>query len=222
MSKVFEYNKDRIDYIFELLNDDSNDDRTDDILDMLDGLPSDQINRTKDTGYNILQCAVLRSNDKIVKYLLSNYDNIDINATDYNNMSCLHYAVNNKNINIIKMLMEYPGIDINIHSKFRRWTPLHCISHGSDIEFFKLFIDNVDININSIDSHGCTPLMTSVVFKYDDTPEEYLVEIVKLFLSHPDIDIDITDIYGDTALSYAKDSDYDAITELLENYKKNN
>jgi len=87
----------------------------------------------------------------------------DIDATDYENITPLIYAVANNNITTVKALLEY-NPDTEIFTKSGE-SALHIASKDNMQEIAEALI-RAETNINLEDSHGATPLHYASAYGY--------------------------------------------------------
>lgn len=91
-------------------------------------------------------------------------------SSDWN---CLHWAVQKENYNMVKILIEKHGFDVNSKSKLGL-TPLHIACCHNNIEMVKLLVEK-GADVNARDNDGDMPI------DYADTME-YLEIINFLFI----------------------------------------
>ncbi|WP_342273365.1 ankyrin repeat domain-containing protein [Spiroplasma endosymbiont of Acasis viretata] len=139
------------------------------------------------------------------KWLNENFK-IDSNIEDKETFcSPLYYAVNNNNIEIVKLLLENDA-DIN-EQDINGSTPLHWAIECNNIEIVKLLLEN-DADINEQDINGCAPLHWAI--------ECNNIEIVKLLLEN-DADINAQEKSLATPLHLSiYTNNFDMIKLLLE------
>ncbi|XP_039276687.1 ankyrin-3-like [Nilaparvata lugens] len=118
----------------------------------------------------------------------------DPNKTDIFEFNALHLAVKENNVNIVKCLLEFPGININQVSA-NMGTPLHIAAEENRVEIARLLLKH-GADVNSIDlQKGQTPLHVAVKKSH--------VQIVELLLKQADIDINKEDYRCQTPLKFA-------------------
>ena len=107
-------------------------------------------------------------------------------STSYHEgFTALHFAAVKNNIEIAKLLLSMPNIDVNIQtsstrSDYDKFTPLHFATSENNVEIVKLLLSMPEININiRTSSLGFTALHFAV--------RNNCVENVKLLLSMPNI-----------------------------------
>ncbi|KAK8853002.1 hypothetical protein M9Y10_018000 [Tritrichomonas musculus] len=167
------------------------------------------------------------------EFLLKN-KNIDINTIKYlSKFTALHLAAQNDNIEIVKLLLSTPNVDVNVQSEDiiddgkiqKGFTALHFAALNNNIEIAKLLLStpNIDVNIQtSADGYFFerntyfTYTALHLAVQYDN------IEIVKLLLSNSNIDVNIQISHdrnmryeGYTALHIAARNNDIEIVELL-------
>lgn len=90
---------------------------------------------------------------------------------------------------------------------------LHTACRKNELDFAKLLIDTVGVDLNVKGRQGMTPLQFAA--------RSGKVDMVQYLLSQPNIDLSIQDDRGKTALDAAKVNDKQAIVALLEAAAKN-
>lgn len=164
---------------------------------------------------NALFLAVVFDNPKTVKYLI-NTNSIDINQKSYqkvykpnSNMIQiieefpLSEAIANKNIDIIKLLLSDPNLDINLEktnyyttnnapvvNSFKRLSPLNMSIMKCDFEIVKLILSNKNVNVNNISKNAIHDS------EYNESPLFFSIrmnnaDILGLLINLPDIDVNI-------------------------------
>ena len=135
-----------------------------------------------------LHIAIKWQKQEIVKFLLFDCEDIDINATDYIGQTPLHYACQKRNPEAVKWLLG-KGACVNARAA-NGMTPLHfaCAKHPvliSEVEsdrkaVLKLLLDSAKenkINVHEMDIHGVKPL--DLCYLRDD----YITASAILFIS---------------------------------------
>lgn len=113
------------------------------------------INTPDDKGETILSYSIQRNKPDVSKFLISNFDNINLNYYDKNGKSYLHKAVLMKNYDIITELIER-GINVNSQDSSGR-TALHFAAMLGDSRAIKLLIVG-NANVNICNNSGETAL----------------------------------------------------------------
>ena len=113
------------------------------------------INTPDDKGETILSYSIQRNKPDVSKFLISNFDNINLNYYDKNGKSYLHKAVLMKNYDIITELIER-GINVNSQDSSGS-TALHLAALLGDSRAIKLLIVG-NANVNICNNSGETAL----------------------------------------------------------------
>jgi hypothetical protein len=110
----------------------------------------------------IKEC-IITNNPETLKKLIDQF-NFLYQPIDANNLSILHYAVQNGKKNIVEELssMMFEKNGINVKDNFGR-TPLHSAAAKGDIPIIKTLI-LCSGDVNSMTISGETPLMKSIAF----------------------------------------------------------
>ena len=135
---------------------------------------SDNLNLKTLTNKTLLHIACQFGYLDIIKYLLENSD-IDINALDDKDNTALYYAFDNKNVIIIKLLIEQPNIKLDNYAYLCR--AIIC----NNIDSIKFLLNDDRFDPNMYDSNGYTVLHFAIMQNNFD--------IVKLLLEYPKINI---------------------------------
>ena len=139
--------------------------------------------------------------------LLLTFNDIDVNvAEEEQGFTPLWNTCRYNNVDSLKILLNHPGIDINITTNFNI-TPLHIASSIGNIECVKLLININGIDVNKADKAGITALGSASWCGH--------TECVKLLLTHPDIDIHIKDNEDMTPLMCAQKNNREEIIKIL-------
>lgn len=142
-----------------------------------------------DEGKTKLMIAIESKSDRVVS--LIGHPNFKPNLGDNTGRSALYYAVKSESINIIRKLLDFPGIDCN-KATFKGCTPLYVAAHDGLSEIVKMMLETNNIDVNaSLKSSQETPLLVAVCYGRTD--------VVRLLLSHPAIKCNITTCDGRSA-----------------------
>ncbi|RAP28318.1 hypothetical protein DID78_05100 [Candidatus Marinamargulisbacteria bacterium SCGC AG-343-D04] len=126
------------------------------------------------------------------KFLLSNYEKIDINAIVFNNGDNLLAKVINKQFKTFAHHLLDNKSDVNT-SNNNGWTPLHYAINNGNLEITKQLLRK-KISLNSKDKKGRTPLHIATIKNFSD--------IIKLLLSEG-VKANIKDYNGFSPMHYA-------------------
>jgi len=121
MSKVF-YDKPIIEQIFEEFYKDMDSQDEDKLINLVNRLPPEDVNKKNKYGNTVLICATIYNYTEIVK-LLSKKEEIDVNIQNMSGDTALIQASVRSRIEIVKLLLEKDDIDINIQD-YSRYTAL--------------------------------------------------------------------------------------------------
>lgn len=134
------------------------------------------------------------------------------------NNSAIHEAILKENVDIVKILVDDPRVDVNLLSEFYSnedknencyEAPLHMAIDKSNIKIVEILLSSPKIDVNIKTSHSLikenqTPLHFAVIAKN--------VEIIKLLLNQKGIDVNSIDKYGKKPIDYTDD---EKIKQLL-------
>jgi ankyrin repeat protein len=119
-----------------------------------------------------LHLAARRGLVEIAKLLLQK--GAELNEQDKTLKSALHWACSTKNSEMVRFLLEQPGIEVfAVDSKKR--LPLHLAVVLAPKETVEALVqaDDTGSHLNDKDSQGCTPLHVSI--RYDNEAAETLL-----------------------------------------------
>ncbi|XP_014467386.1 PREDICTED: uncharacterized protein LOC106740649 isoform X3 [Dinoponera quadriceps] len=159
---------------------------------------------------NDLLTAVKRNNFKRIKSLIEGGGG-DVNTKDNDEITLLHYAVNNGDINIVNILLKN-GADVTLITN-KGNTPLHIATskgHKDIVEVLLQYVNRNKLNdfINAkTTASGTTSLHVAAKNGYFD--------IIKLLLKHGAI-YNIKNNEGETPFNLSKDQDVNYILKLTE------
>ncbi|KAJ4245978.1 hypothetical protein NW762_013722 [Fusarium torreyae] len=122
------------------------------------------IHTDPNAGERLLLSAVQKGQQEVVQWLLGS-GTIDVNAADKNGSTCLLWAVDLKNITIVKSLLE-SGADVNIGDK-DGWTPLQQAVKFNDLALVQWLIEGGG-DMNLLGGDDTTPLTTAIFSGQDD------------------------------------------------------
>lgn len=162
--------------------------------------------------YRIIINFISTKNMVFLKLILKikNIDNI-FKKGNINQNNTLHVSVANAIYNVVKLLIQYPNINVNLQNN-QGDTPLNCtVIYNKNIEKSKLLLQHPNIDVNIQNKEGDTPLHWAVIYKN--------IEASKLLLKHPNIDVNIKNKDGDTPLHWSLLSDKIEIIKLLLQHK---
>ncbi len=164
------------------------------------------INLMSHEGITPFRIACIRNHLKLSEFLLkTNY--ADIDSADQDGRTTLEYLIiENKNIEIIELLLKY-GANLNLitHDNLNQETLLHVATRHGNEKCVELLL-KYNINKDALDEYGNTALM--VACSNDKT------NIVKLLLSK-NVSISIKNNQGETALKIASKNETNSNCEIL-------
>lgn len=83
------------------------------------------------------------------------------------------------------------------------------------INLVRLLVNHPDIDVNSEDNNGDTPLILAA---RKMQPHDMLEKIMRILLSHPNINVNCKNKAGRTALSYAEENGNVTIIQMLKSH----
>ena len=114
----------------------------------LPGADMTDINDKYQKGQTLLHLAVRESQDKIVKSLLQNNSDINVDLIDDDGMTCLQYAVQTENLDAVKLLAAHKAINPNFPYNDKSPLTLAIEINSFDIAEFLLTLSDIDIHLN--------------------------------------------------------------------------
>lgn len=115
----------------------------------------DIINTPDDKGETILSYSIMRNKNEVSKYIISNFNNINLNYYDKNGKSYLHKAVLMKNYEMMTELIE-KGINVNCQDNNGN-TPLHLAVIQGDPRAIKILVYGHGM-VSMTNNKGETPM----------------------------------------------------------------
>ncbi|KAF9972683.1 hypothetical protein BGZ73_004172 [Actinomortierella ambigua] len=82
--------------------------------------------------------------------------NIDVNVRDELGLTPLLHAVTNNNLQMVKLLLEHPKIDVNLKDLESGWTPLHRALYQGHLRIALALLAHKDIDVAVEDKDGYT------------------------------------------------------------------
>ena len=146
------------------------------------------------------------------------------NSANHHGNTALHCAAAQGHTEIVRLLIEAPGIDVNKANGWRglsipgcgwgylaqNYTPLLLATANGQVECVKLLLSTPGIYVNWVNSHGETALHLAVKYKPEGNSE-----CVKLLLAAPGIDVNKANGDGKTPLKVATERGHTACEELI-------
>jgi ankyrin repeat protein len=169
----------------------------------------------------IIENMIQQEFERVVKLIESG---LDINhVTSFGN-SILMEAINNRNIMLVKYLLEQPGIDVNIQNKNGDTALMYYISENLDTSIFDLLLNIKHINIYikeeiNINLQNCMGYNAIMIASNNSIRATYFLK--KIF-QRPDVDVSLKNNEGYNFIHYLKGHkiillDYDLQKNLLYN-----
>ena len=149
-----------------------------------------RIDKTTDSGATPLQIACCFNRVEVVKILLENGVNVNIQSATKEVLPPLHHAIYARNDEILKILLDHPNIDVNNPDE-DGVTPLLLATAMENYRAIELLLQHPDINVNCTDSKNISPLTSAIILK-DYESIKLLVEAGADIVIDPD-DVPILD-----------------------------
>jgi len=147
--------------------------------------------------------------NKIFDYLLEYYD---INKTDLAGNTVLYYAICNKDIDVMKKLLNM-GANLLLKNNFKK-SPMDIAFNQKSYDVFKTIIEYGNIDFNIENTNGDSFLMT-IIKSNKFSNSEKLILIV--YLIKKGVNINFLDKNGNIPLEYASHSDLSIYNLLRKN-----
>ncbi len=138
---------------------------------------------------------------------------ISVNTRGATGTTALHLAVND-NEEVVHLLLNTPGIDINIRDNNGVTPLIEALSIGQSPQIVKDIIATPYIDVNAQDTHGNTALMTFVanLNMFDEhkiTWQPNALQSLRELLKAPGINVNLPDNLGMTPLMFCLSSGYE-------------
>jgi|GEM_PF-5549306 len=89
-----------------------------------------------------------------------------INAKDAEGMTPLHFAVDNNNVNVAEVLLNY-GAKIDAKDSLAQWTALHFAANNNNVEMVEMLLRyNADATIK--DAAGMSPFVLASILGHKE------------------------------------------------------
>lgn len=166
------------------------------------------IDVNKKTKFNStpLCTAIIKKNYQITELLLKQLDIKVNNYATMNSLTPLYLAIESCNIEIVKLLLGHPKINVNKLSGFHI-LPLHLAVKNNYIDIVKLLLAHRDIEINKIQYNEKTALFVAA--------EEGNVACVELLFGLQYINQNIPNSHGNTPLIIAAKNGHIECVKIL-------
>ena len=143
-------------------------------------LPGIDIDHKNSKGYTSLHFGCINDDFQLVEFIfncpLSKLVNVNSKIL-HEDISPLHIVCQNNNIEIAKLLLSHPNIDVNSQTFYtNRMTPLHFACKYGNYEIVELLLKNKSIQINSLTYNHTTPFYYAC--------KNGFINIVKLLIQH--------------------------------------
>lgn len=133
--------------------------------------------------------------------------NVDINSRDEIGRTALSWATFYGNQELVKLLLQMPGIDVNIQDKWN-YSALHFAAKAHE-NIVRLLLQTPNIDVNLRDILDQTALLEAITHEQEN--------VIKLLLQMPKINANIRNRLDDTALILAsKQGNIGMVEQLLE------
>lgn len=140
----------------------------------------------KEVAYKLFNNAVQSSHRCLVDFLI-NHRGVSVNwRSPYaDEKSALVTASQKGDIALVKQLLQYPGINVNLGDKDGR-TPLHWASRMNKTAVMELLLQSPNININQRTNFGETSIM--------EASEYGCADAVSILLRYPETNVNLADL----------------------------
>ncbi|PBK81206.1 hypothetical protein ARMGADRAFT_812790, partial [Armillaria gallica] len=119
----------------------------------------------------------------------------------------LFTAINNGNLEIVKLLLNQNEIDSNTWNSGKQWTPLSYAVERKFTQIVEILLQWDKVDVNCKDSTGHTPLSYAVYSRS--------TQIVEMLLQLDQVDVNCKDSTERTPLSYAAERGFIQIVKML-------
>ncbi|KAL2820436.1 ankyrin repeat-containing domain protein [Aspergillus granulosus] len=144
-------------------------------------------------GESLLSVAEWGTSEQL-RYIVSS-QKVPVNYQNTLGSTALHNAIYSGEHEKVRMLLEQRGLDINTARHDNGETPLHAAC-AQNLNLAKLLLTCHDVDLLSVNSHGSTPLMTTISACQHEIFELLLERLATTNIWQKDLD-------GETALSLA-------------------
>ena len=131
--------------------------------------------------------------------------NVNLNQGELGR-TLLHYAAIGGHVEIVKLLLEDPRVDVRAVDK-TGCSALHHAAVKGHVEVVKLFLEDHRVDVRAVDEDGWSAL--------HDAATEGHVEMVKLLLEDPRADANAKTNDGNTPLHLAASKNHHKVVRLL-------
>ena len=173
------------------------------IVDALIKAPNINLNVRNAHGYTPLYVAVDRGREQSARLLIN--AGADINISDNNQWTALHWAAYYGYIKIVDALIHVPNVNLNSRNE-QGYTPLHVAVMSGMKESVRLLIE-VGADINITNNNQWTALHRAAYYGYNN--------IVDMLIHTPHVNVNLRNEYGQTPLYVAVDRGREQSARLL-------
>ncbi len=123
------------------------------------------VNRKGAHGVTCLHLACSRGDIDLVRFLVSEANNADVNAIeDFTRNTPLHAACQNGHLSVVKCLLNVKEINVNVKN-VDHFTPLHCAALNWHWTVIQFLMTEGGANVNAVTMDGKTP--TELILEKD-------------------------------------------------------
>jgi ankyrin repeat protein len=170
-------NVDENGFQFNRLNEALMDGDKDNAVDLLED--GDDPNEVDDNGCNALHCAAF-TGSHLVERIIPMIE--EVNSVNNINGTALAEAARTNHLNIVIMLMNHPGIDLNVQGGHDNYTALHwAVDQNHPVIVAQLLSDDrIDCNLKD-SLQNATPLEHAIVHGYGECEKILIVHILNKY-----------------------------------------
>ena len=105
----------------------------------------------------------------MVKHILTERTGVDVNYRNHDSGfdSSLHVACCNGYLEVVKLLLDHPLLNINSRNSLGG-TPLHSACFTGQAEVVRTLLKDDETDVNALDAKTQTPLVIAVVYGYTE------------------------------------------------------
>ncbi|KAF0718207.1 hypothetical protein As57867_001832, partial [Aphanomyces stellatus] len=123
-----------------------------------------------------------------------------------NGKSALISASEDGHAEVVRMLLDHGGVDINIGGENGK-SALISASMNGHAEVVRMLLDHGGVDINVVDRNGISALISASMNGH--------AEVVRVLLDHGGVDINVVERYGQTALIRASENGHAEVVRVL-------
>jgi len=124
--------------------------------------PALDVNIIDGFGRTALSHAVSNINHPEIVRMLLEDSRVDVNLAGESYPPPLSDAATQDDVNILRMLLAAPDIDVNIlHPGFYNWTPLHYAVESDRPAAVRMLLERDDVDAEPQDTRGWTPMFVA-------------------------------------------------------------